>query len=175
MSFGVPGKHKIANRCKPESHVIVQRLPGLSTYQVQPKRGGPMRTLYQDHLLPIGQLTGENDSETIQPKKRIETRHQKHLRPFSVSASKDQKASTVARVLWEKFFVHYGLPSRINSDQGRDFQSRLIQEVLQLARVKKSHTSPYYPQGNPQPERFNRTLLNMLGTLVSKKKSTWSQ
>lgn len=41
--------------------------------------------------------------------------------------------------------------------------------------VKKSCTSPYHPQGDPQPEEFNRTLLNMLGTLNAQQKSKWSQ
>lgn len=40
--------------------------------------------------------------------------------------AKDQKALMVAKILWEKFFVYYGLPPRIHSDQGRDFESRLI-------------------------------------------------
>ncbi|XP_059808194.1 uncharacterized protein LOC132382212 [Hypanus sabinus] len=89
--------------------------------------------------------------------------------------TKDQKATTVAKVLWEKYFVHYGLPRRIHSDQGRDFESRLIQELLTMLGVEKSRTTPYHPQGDPQPERFNRTLLDMLGTLEIGQKSRWSR
>ncbi len=89
--------------------------------------------------------------------------------------TKDQKALTVAKILCDKFFVHYGLPSRIHSDQGRDFESGLIKELLRMLGIRKSRTSPYHPQGDPQPERFNRTLLSMLGTLDPAEKSRWSQ
>ncbi|XP_048108990.1 uncharacterized protein LOC125300872 [Alosa alosa] len=88
--------------------------------------------------------------------------------------TKDQRAVTVAKVLVEKFFVHYGLPARIHSDQGRDFESRLIQELLRTLGIRKSRTTPYHPQGDPQPERFNRTLLSMLGTLRDTHKRQWS-
>ncbi|KAL6478149.1 hypothetical protein MHYP_G00139840 [Metynnis hypsauchen] len=90
-------------------------------------------------------------------------------------ATRDQKASTVAKVLVEKYFVHYGLPARIHSDQGRDFESKLIRDLLRMLGVRKSRTTPYHPQGDPQPERFNRTLLSMLGTLDPKQKQRWSQ
>ena len=89
--------------------------------------------------------------------------------------TKDQRAVTVANVLVEKFFVHYGLPARIHSDQGRDFESRLIQELLRTLGIRKSRTTPYHPQGDPQPERFNRTLLAMLGTLRDTHKRQWSR
>ncbi len=36
---------------------------------------------------------------------------------------KDQKVVMVAKVLCEKYFDHYGLPARIHSDQGQDFES----------------------------------------------------
>uniref|UniRef100_A0AAR2LDK7 Gypsy retrotransposon integrase-like protein 1 n=1 Tax=Pygocentrus nattereri TaxID=42514 RepID=A0AAR2LDK7_PYGNA len=89
--------------------------------------------------------------------------------------TRDQKALTVAKVLVEKFFVHYGLPARIHSDQGRDFESKLVKELLQLLGVRKSHTTIYHPQGDPQPERFNRTLLSMLRALKPSQKRQWSQ
>lgn len=89
--------------------------------------------------------------------------------------TRDQKATTVAKVLFENFFVHYGLPARVHSDQGRDFECQLIQEFLRMLGIRKSRTTPYHPQGDPQPERFNRTLLSMLGTLESAKRQRWSQ
>lgn len=91
------------------------------------------------------------------------------------SPTKDQRAVTVTKVLMEKFFVHYGLPARIHSDQGRDFESKLVKGLLQVLGVKKSRTTPYHPQGDPQPERFNWTLLSMLGTLQPSQKQQWSQ
>lgn len=88
--------------------------------------------------------------------------------------AKNQKALTVAKILVEKYFVHYGLPTRIHSDQGRDFESWLIKELLKVLGVRKSRTTPYHPQNDPQPERFNRTLLSMLDTLNQEKKRQWS-
>lgn len=54
--------------------------------------------------------------------------------------TKDQRAITVARTLWERYFIHYDLPSRIHSDQGRDFESRLVKEMLTTLGVTKSPT-----------------------------------
>ena len=39
--------------------------------------------------------------------------------------------------------------------------------------MDKTRTTPYHPIGNGMPERFNQTLLNMLGTLEDDQKSDW--
>lgn len=71
----------------------------------------------------------------------------------------------VAKFLVEKFFVHYGLPQCIHSDQGLDFENKIIKKSLTMLGIQKPSTTPYHPQGNPQPKQFRRTLLDMLGTL----------
>ena len=43
-----------------------------------------------------------------------------------------QTAPVVANTLWENFFVHYGFPEKILSDQGRNFESNLITELCKL-------------------------------------------
>ena len=87
--------------------------------------------------------------------------------------SKTQTAQATAKLLWEKFIVHYGFPEKFISDQGRNFESDLIADLCKLANVQKIRTSPYHPQSNGQCERFNSTLLNMLGTLEPEAKKDW--
>ncbi len=88
--------------------------------------------------------------------------------------TKDQKARTVARCLWDHFLLHYGFPEKLHSDQGPDFESRTIQELCKVVGIRKVKTSPYHPRGNPV-EWFNRTLLQMLGTLENDKKAHWKE
>ena len=96
-----------------------------------------------------------------------------HFTKFAVAVpTRDQKARTVAKALWENFIVHYGFPSRLLSDQGRDFESKTIRELCTLIGADKVRTTPYHPRGNPL-ERFNRTLLGMLGTLEERDKYHW--
>lgn len=140
-----------------------------------PKRAAPLQQITSTgplDLVCIDFLSIEPDSKGIANVLAITDHYTRYAQAFP---TKDQKALTVARVLVEKFFVHYGLPARIHSDQGRDFESKIIKELLTMLGIRKSRTSPYHPQGDPQPERFNRTLLSMLGTLDPSQKSKWSQ
>ena len=52
-------------------------------------------------------------------------------------------------------------------------KSLLIPDFCKLTGIKKLGTSPYHPQTNGQCERFNSTLINMLGTLPLECKSNW--
>ena len=86
-----------------------------------------------------------------------------------------QMAKCTAQNLWDKFTFHYGLPEKILTDQGRNFDSDLLKALCEIAQVNKIRTSGYHPQTNGQCECFNATLINMLGTLPDKLKSTWRE
>ncbi|KAL2100544.1 hypothetical protein ACEWY4_002305 [Coilia grayii] len=88
---------------------------------------------------------------------------------------RNQSAKQVARCLWDKFFCIYGFPQRIHSDQGANFESRLLKDLLEMAGVRKSHTTPYHPMGNGITERFNRTLGGMIRALPPISKFRWPQ
>ena len=60
-----------------------------------------------------------------------------------------------------------------NSDQGQTFESKVIAELCKIAGVEKSRTTHYHAMGNGMVERFNQTLLKMLGTLHDEEKTDW--
>jgi len=85
----------------------------------------------------------------------------------------NQSAKAVAHQLWHNYFSIYGFSKRIHSDQGANFESALIAELLEVSGVQISHTTPYHPMGNGSCERMNRTLGNMIRALPPKAKQKW--
>ena len=97
-----------------------------------------------------------------------------HFTRFAVAVpTRNMSAKTTATAFFEQFVVKYGFPDRIHSDQGGNFESKILKELCQVANINKSRTTSYHPMGNGQCERMNRTLLNMLGTLDPAKKTDW--
>ena len=79
----------------------------------------------------------------------------------------DKTALSVA----DAFFQHivhvcrFGMPMVIHSDQGRECENKVMQELCLLCDSHKTWKTPYHPESDGLVERFNRTLLMMLAML----------
>ena len=87
----------------------------------------------------------------------------------------NQEASTVAERLVDEVFLRFSAPEQLHSDQGRQFESKLMAEVCKLLQIHKTRTTPYHPQSDGLVEKFNRTMLAMLATCAKDNPLDWER
>jgi transposase InsO family protein len=79
-----------------------------------------------------------------------------------VRALKSSVKQEVARFLYERVFTRFGAPLEIVSDNGPQFLSEVVENMLACLAVKHKFTTMYKPGTNGLVERTNRTLCSML-------------
>jgi len=82
----------------------------------------------------------------------------------------NKTASIVAGFLYEEVICKHGSPKVLLSDQGTEFLNTLVKQICTFFEIKHRTTTPYHPQTNGLTERFNRTLINILGKLTQQHK-----
>lgn len=80
-------------------------------------------------------------------------------------------AETVAFALIDGWIKHFGIPLKITSDQGRQFESILFKELSSALGITHLRTTAYHPQSNGIIERFHRTLK---ASIMCSKNPNWS-
>lgn len=88
---------------------------------------------------------------------------------------KNIRAKTVAGIFVNQFISRYGVPAEIHTDQGRNFESELFSELMQLLGVKKTRTTASHPQSDGQVERQHQTIINYLAKYISQDQRDWDQ
>ena len=143
--------------CSRKTHAPKRRA-GLQTLQV----GYPLQMVCVDILGPLP------ETETGSRYVLVAVDHfTKWAEAYGIP---NQEAATV-----DEMFCRFSPPEQLHSDQGRQFESKLVKEVCKLLEIRKTHTTPYHPQCNGIVERFNRTLLGTLATTVDSYPSSWEQ
>ncbi|XP_071044144.1 protein NYNRIN-like [Parasteatoda tepidariorum] len=71
---------------------------------------------------------------------------------------RDIKAETVAFEFFPSWIARFGVPERLTTDQGRQFESNLFREFASLLGIKLVHTTLCHPQSNGMVGRLHRQL-----------------
>ena len=73
----------------------------------------------------------------------------------------------------DEVISRHGVPTKLITDHGRNFEADLMKKVFEFLGVKKLRTSPYHPQTDGQVERLNRTLKGIVTTYVNQDHDDW--
>ena len=85
----------------------------------------------------------------------------------------DQRTETTADALLNHCICRLGCPHNIHTDQGRNFESNIFQQLMQRLEINKTWTTSFHPQSSAVIERMNRTLLNILSKCIDQNWSDW--
>ena len=85
----------------------------------------------------------------------------------------DKTALAVADAFFQHIVCRFGMPSVIHSDQGREFENKVMHELCLLCGAHKTQTTPYHLESDGLVERFNRTLIMMLAMFAGENLDDW--
>ena len=154
---------KSCDTCAKKKHPIRTKRPPMQLTGA----GYPMERIATDILGPLPETSNGNRYILV-----IADYFTKWTEAFAIP---DQTTETVAKCLVNEVISRYRLPAYIHSDQGRQFESQLYQEVCTLLDIKKTMTTPYHPQSDGLVERFNRTLERLLSAFVNAEHTDWDE
>lgn len=83
-------------------------------------------------------------------------------------------AKTIVTLLEDSVFLLFGAPRQLICDNGKQFTSREMRNLMDTYGVKLLHTANYHPQANPC-ERQHRTLKTMLSSFIGDNQRDWDR
>jgi len=84
-------------------------------------------------------------------------------------------AQTAGRALYSKIICSYGTPDKLLSDNGSHFRNKYMSAICAAFGIFQTFSSPYYPQGDGQVERFMRNMNDSLSALSTGNPISWCE
>ena len=109
------------------------------------------------------EVTIANQEKTVVKNVLVVVNH--FTRYVQAFVTRNQTARTTAGVLYNEYFLVFGFPQRLMSDQGTGFTSKGIKAMCSLLGIKKIRMTPYHLQSHGSAERVHQTLRQMIGKL----------
>ena len=71
-------------------------------------------------------------------------------------------AQEVGKFAFKNICYRFGTPLEILSDRGPGFRADLVGELMQRLKIKRRHSTPYYPQCNGLVEKVNGVICKII-------------
>ncbi|KAK2579103.1 hypothetical protein KPH14_008502 [Odynerus spinipes] len=85
------------------------------------------------------------------------------------------RPTTVAEVLVNQLVARHGISLELYTDQGRNFESSLFEELSRLLGIRKTRTTALHPQSDGQVERQHQTILDYLSKYIQENQKDWDR
>ena len=154
-------KDQVIRWCK-RCDVCVQSKPGPKKTRAQLGRvpaAAPLERIAVDIMRPI--------PETNDGNKYILVLKDYFSKWTEAYALKNHTAQTDANIIMEQSISNFGVPRSLHSDQGPESESDLIADLCKVLHINKARTVPYNQKSDGLVERADRTVIQMLTTLVN--------
>ena len=83
----------------------------------------------------------------------------------SVAALGNQTAEVLKQALWSKWFSVFGIPTKLRSDQGKNVDGKVINDLCEYLSIAKKRSSPYHPEGNGLAERSISSIKSLISVM----------
>ncbi|MCO5599032.1 hypothetical protein L7F22_053131 [Adiantum nelumboides] len=84
-------------------------------------------------------------------------------------------AVEVAKFIFEHICCRFGVPLEIFSDRGPGFRGDLVGELMKKLKIKRRHSTPYYPQCNGLVEKVNGMICKIITKQVVSTPKEWDK
>jgi hypothetical protein len=91
-----------------------------------------------------------------------------------IPCNEDIMAEETAALYIKHVFAHFGLPTKVISDQDPRFMSKFIQAACKVTGVKHAPSTAYHPRTDGQSERSNQWLETAIQFITDQKQKNWA-
>ena len=89
--------------------------------------------------------------------------------------SRQATDNVIISFLERNILSRFGCPQKIITDNAAAFKSKKIIDFCHKYHITLGHSTTYYPQGNGLVETSNKSLVNIIKTLLEDNKKTWNK